>query len=249
MRLAFHVYLIISVLVLLCLSFFDIRLTILFIFLTLIVVYNRRYIQTETTNTKTHYVEADESAKSVLFHNSTVEDIGSNYLTKYLVNSFFDTPSIMWNKKSRSVSNSKVSPIAKPMARMKLNSTMPVLSTSPMSTRLRSSRKNLNGSITSPAGPLLSSPFIPQIKRAMGLAPDSETKHTRWVSTDSIFQSSDSYIGMTGIGLENIKIHSFLLFYYNFSHHTWSGRGGWPRGCVSMFWGNGELCHLYDCTY
>lgn len=188
MRRTFYIYLIVSVLLLLCFSFVDIKLITLFIILIISTVYfcthRQDYIQNETTNAKTHSCNVDGSAESDLFLKSaTVDDLYhsrcKHLSDERLVNSFFNTPFIMWNKQSLSVSNSKGSPISKPMAKMKLKSTMPVLSTSPMSTRLRTSRKtNLNGSVTSAAGPLLSSPFIPQIKRALGLEPNSQTKYS-----------------------------------------------------------------------
>ena len=183
-------YLLITALLLLCFCFFDIKLIAISILLTIFTFYPyiRRldYTQNETENAKTHYqsegFEPDLSDYDRVLSSSKVEDnLFPNNFTKplsddHLVNSFFETPSIMWSK--RPVSNSKEgSPISKPLARMKLNSTLPVM-TSPMSTRLRSRKPNFSENVTSVAGPLLSSPFIPQIKRALGLEPSSpQTKY------------------------------------------------------------------------
>ena len=155
-------------------------------FLVLIIAYiykHQDYFQNETRASKTRDKDfADGLKTSVRTDNfilklaDTVNQLNGNHRSTSTVdrwtNSFFDTPSIMW--KNQSISFSKESP-SKPKARVKLNTTMPLLTTSPMSTRQR--KNNLNGSMTTAAGPLLSTPFLPQIKRALGLEPKSQAKY------------------------------------------------------------------------
>ena len=155
-------------------------------FLTVIIICIHKqqdYFQNETRTSKTRdtnnlsYGLRTFNLTDKLFPNlaETVKPLNgttwSTSTTDRSTDSFFDTPSIMW--KNQSISFSKKSP-SKPKASVKLNTTMPLLTTSPMSTRQR--KNNLNGSMTA-AGPLLSTPFLPQIKRALGLEPKSQTKY------------------------------------------------------------------------
>ena len=88
----------------------------------------------------------------------------------------------MWgNRNNGSVKKTKQSRAA----RINLNSTMPILPSSPMmsvSVRPRVQDRSMESSrqdrsIVSPAGPLISSPFMPQIKRALGLEPTSQSPY------------------------------------------------------------------------
>lgn len=190
MRTVFFNYIIISVLFLLCFSLFALYSAVLSLLLLIITAFYCKhcqdYIETETTQTKTYDFAdgncAHDSNMSVDGYSSDFKTVrtadnlyhskGKIVLNDHSVKSFWNTPSVMWAK---SVSFSKDSPLSKTNSGNRMNTTMPVLTTSPMSTRQR--KNNLNRSMTSAAGPLLSSPLVPQIKRALGLEPSSQTKH------------------------------------------------------------------------
>ena len=112
---------------------------------------------------------------------------GGSVVQNLLSRFVFETPvafSNMWENRVRSPVGMKAK------GTVRLNTTMPALSTSPMLTR---QRNTLNGSANnsfanSPSspngrlnstmnGPLLSSPFMPQIRRALGLEPSGQSKY------------------------------------------------------------------------
>ena len=183
MRSVSYIYLLISASLLLCFCFFEIEIFIVAVLLTILTIYPHKrhqdYIQNETKTAKTYDHTGDFKSKcnSFLSPPNFPSDFGRENIDKHLfdnrsVNLYFETPSIMWHKNVHSRESSP-SP-SKPMAKMKLNSTMPLMVSSPMSTRQRSGRRlEISGNVTSAAGPLLSTPFIPQIKRALGLEPSS----------------------------------------------------------------------------
>ena len=193
MRAVFSDYFVFSVL-LLFFFLFGVKLCTLASFLALIIVCNYKhrqdYIQNETKDSKTHDTDfvyrgdfADDLKTSDVTDSfnlksaSTVRCLNDNHCSDWSIstadrvtNSFFNIPSIMW--KNQSIPFSKESP-SKPKTRM--NTTMPLVTTSPMSARQR--KNNLNGSMTAATGSLLSTPFLPQIKRALGLEPRSQVKY------------------------------------------------------------------------
>lgn len=117
-----------------------------------------------------------------------VDNVGANTQSSYVSEQLF--PLDMWGRRRQLHSP----PRRGICLSDRLNSTMPALSSSPLVTRQRNS---VNGHINesflsssrspdgkanksiahSATGPLLSSPFMPQIKRALGLEPSNQSKY------------------------------------------------------------------------